>query len=133
MAHADIAASCVSPGRDGTTRLPAIHALRQLRREIPVYARAPVLLCASHRRSSAATATIFGIEDRGQLRPGAFADIAVFDPATYAGRATYEQPELTAMGMRYVLVNGEVAVEGGEIAGAAAGRALVKRPAASCQ
>ncbi len=84
-------------------------------------------------RSSATTADFFKLTDRGHLRSGAFADIAVFDPATYAARATYERPELTAIGMRYVLVNGRLAVDGGEITGAAAGRALPHRPASGCQ
>jgi N-acyl-D-aspartate/D-glutamate deacylase len=79
-------------------------------------------------RSSALTAAIFGLAERGRLRPGAFADIAVFDPAGYAARATYERPVPTATGMRYVLVNGAVAVEGGQVTGAAAGRALAHRP-----
>lgn len=84
-------------------------------------------------RSSSVTAEIFGLEDRGRLRPGAFADIAVFDPATFAASATYERPELTAIGMRYVLVNGALAVDGGKLTGMAAGRALAKLPAAGCQ
>ena len=84
-------------------------------------------------RSSAMTARIFRLEDRGQLRPGAFADVAVFDPVAYAARATYERPEQTATGMRYVLVNGSLAVDEGEITGSAAGRALAKRPTSGCQ
>ena len=84
-------------------------------------------------RSSATTADFFKLSDRGHLRPGAFADIAVFDPAAYAARATYERPELTAAGMRYVVVNGVLAVDGGEITGATAGRALRHRPASGCQ
>ncbi len=85
-------------------------------------------------RSSALTADWFSIEDRGRLRPGAFADVVVFDPARYASRATYEQPDLTAAGVRTVLVNGRVAVEDGRLAGEAAGRALPRTPpAGACQ
>lgn len=83
-------------------------------------------------RSSAATADIFRLEGRGHLIPGAFADIAVFDPS-FSPRATFERPELTATGMRYVLVNGVMAVENGLLTGAAAGRALAHRPASGCQ
>ncbi|WP_240529954.1 amidohydrolase family protein [Novosphingobium sp. PC22D] len=79
-------------------------------------------------RSSATTADWFGLADRGHLRPGAFADVVVFDPETYAARATYQQPELTATGVRTVLVNGRIAVDGGKLTGAAAGRALPHRP-----
>lgn len=84
-------------------------------------------------RSSAATAGFFRLEYRGHLRPGAFADIAVFDPTTYAAQATYEKPALPAVGMRYVLVNGSIAVENGKLTGAAAGRALPHRPSSGCQ
>ena len=75
-------------------------------------------------RSSATTADFFKLTGRGHLAPGAFADIAVFDPATYAARATYENPALPALGMRFVTVNGALAVENGVLTGAAAGRAL---------
>lgn len=84
-------------------------------------------------RSSAVTADIFKLADRGRLKPGHFADIAVFDPQGYAARATFERPELTAVGMRYVLVNGTLAVDQGAVTGAAAGRALLHRPAQGCQ
>jgi N-acyl-D-aspartate/D-glutamate deacylase len=79
-------------------------------------------------RSATLAADSFGIKDRGRLRPGAFADIVIFDPRTYAARATYEQPTLTAAGVRMVLVNGVLAVEDGALTGAAAGRALAHRP-----
>jgi N-acyl-D-aspartate/D-glutamate deacylase len=75
-------------------------------------------------RSSTLAADTFGIEGRGRLRPGAYADLVVFDPRTYAERATYEQPALTAAGVRWVVVNGVVAVDRGVLTGAAGGRAL---------
>ena len=79
-------------------------------------------------RSTALTADTFRIADRGRLRPGAFADVVVFDPRLYAARATYEQPTLLAAGVRTVLVNGVPAVENGSPTGAAAGRGLAQRP-----
>src|SRR5581483_3341366 len=54
-------------------------------------------------RSSAETAQILHLANRGTLAPGSFADVAVFDPNTFADRATYEQPTLLAVGMKYVL------------------------------
>ena len=80
-------------------------------------------------RSSALTADTFGLEGRGHLRAGAFADVVVFDPRTYASRATYEQPALLAAGVRTVLVNGVLAVDKGAMTGKAAGRALAHKPA----
>lgn len=79
-------------------------------------------------RSTALPADTFRLADRGRLRPGAFADIVVFDPQLYAARATYEQPTLPATGVRTVLVNGVPAVENGRLTGAAAGRGLAHVP-----
>jgi N-acyl-D-amino-acid deacylase len=79
-------------------------------------------------RSSSVTAKWFGLTGRGELKPGNFADVVVFDPRTYAARATYEQPTLPAAGVRTVIVNGVVAVDGGALTGKAAGRALPHTP-----
>ena len=85
-------------------------------------------------RSTALPADTFRLADRGRLRPGAFADVVVFDPDTYAARATYEEPTLLATGVRTVLVNGVPAVENGQLTGAAAGRGLAQTPpAGSCR
>jgi N-acyl-D-aspartate/D-glutamate deacylase len=54
-----------------------------------------------------------------------WADLAVFDEATVADRATYEAPHAPSAGFRYVLVNGEVVVEDGKHVGARPGRVLV--------
>ncbi|MEO7679797.1 MAG: amidohydrolase family protein [Sphingomonas sp.] len=85
-------------------------------------------------RSTALPADWFHLAGRGHLKSGSFADVVVFDPKTYAARATYEQPTLFAQGVRTVLVNGKVAVDGGKLTGSAAGRALphVPRPG-SCR
>jgi N-acyl-D-amino-acid deacylase len=81
-------------------------------------------------RSSALTADTFGLAGRGHLRSGAFADVVVFDPNTYASRATYEQPALLAAGVQTVLVNGVIAVDKGAMTGKAGGRALPHKPTA---
>jgi len=81
-------------------------------------------------RSSSLTADWFHLAGRGHLKPGAFADIVVLDPKTYSARATYEQPTLLAQGVQTVLVNGQVAVDGGRLTGVAAGRALPHAPTA---
>jgi N-acyl-D-aspartate/D-glutamate deacylase len=84
-------------------------------------------------RSTALPADTFGLAGRGRLRPGAFADVVVFDPESYAERATYEQPTLLSVGVRTVVVNGVTAVENGQLTGAAAGRGLAQTPpAGSC-
>jgi N-acyl-D-aspartate/D-glutamate deacylase len=78
------------------------------------------------RAGSALTAETFRIPSRGRLRVGYFADIIVFDPRTVRDRATYEQPETLAVGMKYVIVNGKISVDDGKYTGILAGRALRK-------
>jgi len=78
------------------------------------------------RNSSAYTAEWFRIPERGMIREGYFADVIVFDEKAIADRSTYEQPELLAVGMKFVIVNGKLAVENGVYTGALAGRALRK-------
>jgi N-acyl-D-amino-acid deacylase len=68
------------------------------------------------------------LRDRGELRPGAFADVVVFDPRTIADQATYENPHQFATGVRDVFVNGTAVVRDGAplpfTRGLAPGRAL---------
>jgi N-acyl-D-amino-acid deacylase len=89
-----------------------------------VYNKHILTLPQAVRRSSAQTARFLGLQDRGTLAVGAYADVIAFDPATVADRATYEQPTLLATGMKYVIVNGAVAVDGGTYTGKLAGRVL---------
>lgn len=65
-----------------------------------------------------------GLDRRGELRPGFFADIVVFDPKTIGDRATYDKPHQYAVGVRDVFVNGAQVLRNGEHTGAKPGRAL---------
>ncbi|MHB1190384.1 MAG: amidohydrolase family protein [Armatimonadota bacterium] len=65
-----------------------------------------------------------GLMNRGVLAEENFADIVVFDPARIRDAATYDEPHRRAEGIRFVLVNGCVAVEDGEFTGALPGRVL---------
>ena len=76
------------------------------------------------RKMSGATAQRLGLQDRGVLREGLFADIAVFDPATIQDRATFAEPHQYAEGIAYVLVNGTLVVDDGRHTGARPGRVL---------
>jgi N-acyl-D-aspartate/D-glutamate deacylase len=76
--------------------------------------------------SSGLTAKILHLDSRGTLAPGKYADVIVFDTATVRDLSTYEQPRLLATGMRYVFVNGKLAIDKGEYTGALPGR-VVKR------
>jgi len=64
------------------------------------------------------------LADRGLLKPGFYADITIFDPATIKDNATYENPTALSTGVEYVVVNGEVEYEHGRLTGAKAGHAL---------
>jgi dihydroorotase/N-acyl-D-amino-acid deacylase len=65
-----------------------------------------------------------GLKDRGVLREGAFADITVFDPARVRDRATFEEPNQYPEGIQYVVVNGQLEVDGGTRTPVNAGRPL---------
>jgi N-acyl-D-amino-acid deacylase len=69
-------------------------------------------------------ATNLGLDHRGFLQPGMFADVVVFDPATIADRATFEKPHQYAVGVKHVFVNGAQVIKDGEHTGAKPGRAL---------
>ena len=75
-------------------------------------------------KMSAFPAQRIGLTDRGALREGLKADIAIFDPATVADRATFEQPHQYAVGVTQVIVNGQVAFEDGKMTVARPGRVL---------
>jgi N-acyl-D-amino-acid deacylase len=76
------------------------------------------------RKMTSAVATRLAIPDRGLLKQGFFADIVVFDPATIADRATFEQPHQLSVGVEHVFVNGVAVVRNGRHTGATPGRVV---------
>ena len=76
------------------------------------------------RKMTSLAAQRVGVDDRGLLKPGMYADITVFDPATIIDRSTYEQPSQLATGVSYVFVNGVPVVDSGKVTNALPGRAL---------
>jgi N-acyl-D-amino-acid deacylase len=76
------------------------------------------------RRMTALPAAQFGLKDRGMLRPGAYADLVLFDPATVADTATFERPKTPAAGIARVMVNGRTVWCEGIATGERPGRAL---------
>jgi N-acyl-D-amino-acid deacylase len=76
------------------------------------------------RRMTSYSAQRFGLAKRGELKPGFYADICVFDPTTVIDTATFEKPISPAKGIDVVLCNGEVVWRDGKPAGGRAGRAL---------
>ncbi len=76
------------------------------------------------RKMTSLPAQILGLSDRGQVREGFVADVAVFDPARIAETNSFEAPKSYPIGIPYVLVNGTLVIDGGEHTGARPGRAL---------
>src|SRR4051794_11757571 len=81
------------------------------------------------RKATSAVATRLSLEERGILRETFYADIVVFDPATIAEHATYENPHQLSTGVEWVLVNGVPIVAHGKPTGAKPGRVLRGRGA----
>jgi dihydroorotase/N-acyl-D-amino-acid deacylase len=76
------------------------------------------------RKMSSFPAARLKLTDRGILRPGMKADIAIFDPATVRDTATFEKPHAYAEGFSHVIVNGQVVFEKGMMTSARPGRVL---------
>jgi N-acyl-D-amino-acid deacylase len=75
-------------------------------------------------RMTGLSAERFGLTARGVIRPGAFADLVLFDPASIADAATFEHPTLPAHGIDAVMVNGVPVLQAGRPTGARPGRIL---------
>lgn len=78
------------------------------------------------RSMTSLTSSVFGLHDRGALRPGLKADIVIFDPETLTDRATYSDPHQLSEGMVYVFVNGTAAISEREFTGDLPGMVLLK-------
>lgn len=76
------------------------------------------------RRMTSLPASTFGLADRGVVRPGGFADLVVFDPATIIDAADFAHPTRPAAGIDLVLVNGKPVWRAGQATGATPGRVL---------
>lgn len=76
------------------------------------------------RKMTALPAWRLGLEDRGALRVGAWADITIFDPQTVADKATYTEPHQYPEGIDFVIVNGQVVIDEGEASDTASGKFL---------
>lgn len=76
------------------------------------------------RKMTSLPAQRLGLSDRGLIHDGLVADLTVFDPRTIRARATYEMPKQMSEGVEYVLVNGHVVLDAGEMTGARPGISL---------
>ena len=83
-------------------------------------------------RMSGKSAAVFGLEGRGEVREGAFADLVVFDPDAIIDTATFENPARPAAGIRSVFVNGrEVWADGAAVASSGPGPGRLLRRASA--
>lgn len=121
-----MAQTFVVTGSDGSAGHPRKYGTFPKKLRHYVLDRGVISLARAIEASSRQTAGIVGLEGRGTLAPGLFADVVVFDSTTIADRATYEAPAAPAVGMRYVMVNGRLAVDQGKPTGILAGRALTR-------
>jgi N-acyl-D-aspartate/D-glutamate deacylase len=98
-------------------------------RVLGVYVREQKLLRLEDaiRKMTSLNAAKLGLRERGVLREGAFADITVFNPETVIDRSTYTEPFQYNTGIEYVLVNGQLVLEGSKHTGAMPGRALRRK------
>jgi N-acyl-D-aspartate/D-glutamate deacylase len=130
MSEADIEtfmkADFVMTGSDGSDGHPRKYGtfpkkIREFVLDRPVLSMARMI-----HASTAMPAQAFGLEGRGRLLAGAFADVAVFDPATIRDESTFLEPTKLATGMRFVLVNGVLAVDDGKPTHTLSGRTLLR-------
>lgn len=109
---------------DGSTGHPRKYGTFPRKFHEYVFTRHVLSVEAAVRSSTSLPAATLGLKDRGLLKPGYFADVLVFDPKTYNERATYVEPEVLSMGVRYLTVNGQLAVDNGALTATLAGKAL---------
>jgi N-acyl-D-amino-acid deacylase len=76
------------------------------------------------RKMTSLPAQRVGLDARGVLKQGMYADLVVFDPATVIDRATFERPQQLSEGIRIVAINGVLVLDDGRVTGARPGRAL---------
>jgi N-acyl-D-amino-acid deacylase len=90
-------------------------------------------LAEAVRRLTSLPAGNLGLDRRGQLAAGMFADVVVLDPKTIADRATFEMPHQYSVGVRDVLVNGQIVLRDGQHTNARPGRALKRASKAAAK
>lgn len=79
------------------------------------------------RKMTSLPAQILGLQDRGQIREGFIADIALFDPERVAETNSFENPKSYPIGIPYVIVNGTLVIDRGEHTGARPGVVILGR------
>ena len=81
-------------------------------------------LAEAVRRMTSLPARVFGMEDRGRVKEGFWADLVLFDPGTVMDLATYDEPKTEPAGISLVVINGEIGCGNGVHTGAGSGKML---------
>ncbi len=130
MNEDDIKAFMVQPwvmtGSDGSGGHPRLYASFPRKHQKYVVEDAVLTLSQFIARSTSLPAETLGLESRGRLQAGYHADIVLFDPETYAPRATFEEPTLLSDGVQYLFVGGRPAIWQGQVQEGLHGKALRK-------
>ncbi len=116
---------------DGSPGHPRLYGTFPRKLRLYVYQRKLITLGFMVHVSTELPAQMLGLHDRGLLQKGYIADVIAFDPATIADKATYEHPEVLSTGVKYVFINGTLAVNAGNYTGVLPGRALRHKVVAS--
>ena len=128
MKESDIEAfmrqSWVMTCSDGSEGHPRKYGTFPRKLRLYVYEKQIIPLEFAIRSSTSLPAETLGLKGRGLLKPGYFADVLVFDPKTINEGATYQQPTVLATGVRYLTVNGRLAIDSGALMPVLAGKAL---------
>ncbi len=122
----------VATASDGSTQDPSADTLPHPRsygcfpRKIGRYGMAGKMISVEHaiRSSSGLPADILKLPERGYVKAGYYADVVVLDPATFTDTATFDKPHSYATGVRYLFVNGGLAIDGEKSTGQLNGRVL---------
>src|SRR5262249_21285851 len=122
----------VATASDGASIVPSASTVPHPRsygcfpRKIGRYAIEDEVITLAHalRSASGLPADILKLTDRGYLKTGYYADVVVFDPKTYRDKATFDKPHQYATGVRYLFVNGKLAIDDGKFTNVLAGKVL---------
>jgi N-acyl-D-aspartate/D-glutamate deacylase len=121
----------VATASDGSSQVPAEtvphpRSYGCFARKIGRLAIADKVITVEHaiRSASGLPADILKLPERGYLKPGYYADVVAFDPKSFRDTATYDKPHQYATGVRYLFVNGKLAIDDGKYSGLLAGKVL---------
>lgn len=118
----------VTTSSDGNDGHPRQYATFPKKYETYVKEKKTISLVDFIHRSTGLTADILGLDERGYVREGYYADVVVFDPEAYAPKADYMHPRVLSEGVMDLLVNGKPMIRDGKLIRQAAGRVLLHHP-----